>query len=491
MHPHGLLTPGAILALASPFKGVVLSILVIVVIFLIILIMIKRSYRVAEPNEALIITGGGGHGGGNATEGLDFKIVTGRGVLVMPLFQKVRILPLGLHETELVVNCVSTQAIRVDVTAVVVFKIGDGKESIANAARRFLGQEEKMDSQVHKVFAGHLRSIVGGMTVEDIIRQREELTKQTRESASVEMDKLGLLIDSLQIEEIVDSNGYIDNLGKPETARVESAARVAQAEANQTATAREQEADAANAEVQRDTKIKKAGFDAEVQEAQATADQAGPLAKAEAEQGVIQKQTEVATLQAARTEQELQTSTVKPAEAEANATRIRAEAERDASLAGTTAEAAKTKQVGEAEADADKARGLAKAEVLRAQGEAEGAALKARADGLASQADAVMGQQFIDKLPEIVAAVAQPLSAVDHMVVLDGATGLTGTISDIISQGLALWPMFRNSFTATTSSDGKSPSATAAVGSPSDVSTDGAVPAAAGTGDGGGDDARD
>src|SRR5881392_798798 len=168
-------------------------------------------YKVAEPNEALIISGLRAHHRpeGDAA-GLGFKIVVGKGAFYVPGFQKVRRLSLDIHEAELDVQCVTTQGIPVGVKAVVIYKIADDFQSIANAARRFLEQEGQMDTKVHNVFAGHLRSIVGTMTVEDMIRNRDKLTQATRESSAHEMQRLGLTIDSLQIQEIEDRTGYIE-----------------------------------------------------------------------------------------------------------------------------------------------------------------------------------------------------------------------------------------------------------------------------------------
>src|SRR5438034_8230235 len=183
-------------------------------------------YRVAEPSEALIISGWRAHHGpeGDAA-GLGFKIVVGKGAFYIPGLNTVRRLSLDIHEAELDLDCVTTQGIRVGVRAVVIYKIADDYGSIANAARRFLDQEDQMDVKVHNVFAGHLRSIVGTMTVEDLIRNRDALTRATRESSAIEMQRLGLTIDSLQIQEIEDNTGYIDNLGMPEAARVAKDAR--------------------------------------------------------------------------------------------------------------------------------------------------------------------------------------------------------------------------------------------------------------------------
>src|SRR5712691_11217634 len=178
-------------------------------------------YKVAEPNEALIISGYRAHHGpaGDAA-GLGFKIVVGKGAFVMPGLQKVRRLSLDIHEAELDLECVTTQGIHVGVKAVVIYKIADDSQAIANAARLFLEQEEQMEVNVHNVFAGHLRSIVGTMTIEDLIRNRDKLTQATRESSAHEMERLGLTIDSLQLQEIEDTTGYIKNLSAPEAARV-------------------------------------------------------------------------------------------------------------------------------------------------------------------------------------------------------------------------------------------------------------------------------
>jgi flotillin len=208
----------------------------------------------------------------------------------------------------------------------VIYKIADDLQSIANAARRFLDQEEQMDVKVHNVFAGHLRSIVGTMTIEDMIRNRDALTKATRESSATEMQRLGLTIDSLQIQEIEDSHGYIDNLAAPESARVAKDARIAQAAADREATEREQEADALKVAATAHSQIKQAQAKAEAQQAESRAEQAGPLAAATAKQEVVVQETRVAELEAERTEQQLQVEVRKPADAEAYKTRTVAEA---------------------------------------------------------------------------------------------------------------------------------------------------------------------
>src|SRR3954467_12347312 len=252
--------------------------IVILGVLLLGIIIFKAMRRVAEPNEALVISGLRERMPDGVAESLGFKIVTGKGTLVLPGVQTVRRLSLDLREAELAIDCVTHQGIPLGVRGVVIFKVGDDYVSIANSARRFLDQQDQMDHRVHNVFAGHLRAIVGSMTVEEMIRDREKLTQLTRESSGVEMEKLGLIVDSLQIQEIEDPTGYIVNLGRPHAAAVASQARIAQASADREATEREQEAEALKAEARRASSVKQAGYQAEIDQASAQARQAGPLA---------------------------------------------------------------------------------------------------------------------------------------------------------------------------------------------------------------------
>src|SRR5918911_1178774 len=368
-------------------------------------VLFKVCWRVAEPNEALIISGLREHTPSDAVqESLGFKIVTGRGTLVIPAVQTVRRLSLDLREAELGIDCVTHQGIPVGVRGVVIFKVGDDFTSIANAARRFLDQQKDMDQRVHNVFAGHLRAIVGNMTVEDMIRDREKLTQLTREHAGTEMEKLGLIVDSLQIQEIDDPTGYIKNLSRPHAAAIEREARIAQAQADREATEKEQEAEALKAQARRDSQIKQAGFQAEMDQAAALARQAGPLSEATAKQKVVVEETKVAELEANRAEQRLYAEVRKPADARAYEQVTLAKAERDARISSAEANAKeielgaaaesnrvkisaeaeaarirleaaatseRTRLVGQAEGDAIKAKGLAEGEAVKAKGMAE------------------------------------------------------------------------------------------------------------------------
>ena len=422
-------------------------------------LLFKAMWRVAEPNEALNISGLRDNTTVKDTSGdeMGFRIVTGKGTLVLPGVQAVRRLSLDLHAADLQVDCVTHQGIPVHVSGTVIFKIGDDPGSITNAARRFLDQQDKMDSRVHNVFAGHLRSIVGSMTVEDMIRDREQLTGRTRDASGSEMTKLGLIIDSLQIQEIDDPTGYIKNLAMPHTAAVASAARIAQANADREATEREQEANALKAEAQRNAAIKEAGFQAEVDRANAEAAQSGPLAQASARQNVVEQETRTAQLEAAKQQQILVATVIRPAEAKRDAdiataqaaskvAELTAEGQAKRTTLDAEARATATRATGLAEADATRAKGLAEGEAIQARGLAEGAAIKARAEALATNPEAVAMQGLAERWPEVVREAAGAFAHVQNFTVLDGAAGVNRAIMDIASSGMASFEFLRGLF---------------------------------------------
>ena len=397
--------------------GVVVAIIVLIVLF-------KMVWRVAEPNEALIISGLGARSKPiDGVDSLGFKIVTGKGTSVLPGFQVSRRLRLDSRAANLEVNCVTQQGIPVKVRGVVIYKVGDDLVSIANAARRFLEQQASMDGAIHELFTGHLRSIIGNLTVEDLILNRERLTSETRSSAADEMSKLGLVVDSLQIQEIDDETDYIANLGRPHAARVAAAARIAEAERNQEATEREQETERQNAAVIRDTEIKKAEYEGEVKQAEQ-----------QARQEVILKETRNAELEAERTEKRLESEIRKPADARAYEQVKLAEAEREERIAQAQATATEIQLRAEQEAEATRILGEAEADAIRQKGLAEAEAIKARAEALAENTDAVIAQQLAEQWPQIVEAGAGVFGNVDNMVVLNGAEG----IEDMLAKALTL-----------------------------------------------------
>ncbi|GII28350.1 SPFH domain-containing protein [Planotetraspora mira] len=451
----------------------------IIVALVVIVLLFKAVWRVAEPNEAMIISGLGARSRNDLADSLGFKIVTGKGTAVMPGFQTARRLRLDSRVSNLQVSCVTQQGIPVQVRGVVIYKVGDDFASIANSARRFLDQQEFMNSAIHELFTGHLRSIIGNLTVEDLILNRERLTAEVRSSAADEMGKLGLVVDSLQIQEIDDETGYIINLGKPYAAKIAAAARIAQAQRDQEATEAEQIAAAKKAAAIRESQIQQSGYQADVDQAAAKSRQAGPLSEATARQEVVVQETRAAELEAQLAEQRLQSQVRKPADAKAYETVTLSQAERDARIAQAEAEAretelraaaqasqvkqaaaaeaesvrlrgeaaaAATKATGVGEAEAAKARGLAEAEAARARGlaEAESAkarglaeaeAIRARSEALAENQEAVIAQQLAENWPQIVEAGSKAFGNIDHMVVLNGAQGIEEMLAKALTLG--------------------------------------------------------
>jgi flotillin len=438
----------------------------VLVILILAFILFKSMWRIAEPDEALIISAiRKGH-----AEGMGFKIITGSGTIVLPGLVKVRTLSLMAHESEITVPCVSQQKIRLDLRGVVVYKVGDDNRSIANAARRFLDRPaQELESKVMNVFVGHLRAIAGSMTVEEMISDQDKFAAQVRERCTVEMESFGLVIDSFQIQAITSPSNYIENLAVPHQAEVEQNARIARAQADQTAVAQEQTAQGQIAESIRSTEIKKAGFQAEIDRAQKQAAQQGPLAEAQARQAVVEQETLVAQLQAQRTEQQLQVDIRKPADAEAyrqttlaaagrdvrirqaeaaaQEVRLAAEAQAGAVKVQAEAQANATRINGQADGDAIRARGLAEADAIKAKAMAEAQGIESRAAALSQNQEAVIAQQIAQSMPDIVRAAAEPFAHVGQFTVLNGAQGVTSALGDVIQQAGALVGIARRTIT--------------------------------------------
>lgn len=417
-------------------------------------------WRVPAPNEALLISGSK-----RRKDATQFRIVTGHGSFLVPIKQKARVLSLALREAEITEECITNQGIKLHVRAVAAFKVGDDEVSIANAARRFLSEQDKMDVLVGRIFAGHLRSIVGGLTVEEIVRERDRVAQEVKDGSHSEMEKLGIVVDALEIQEIEDSSGYINNLAAPHASAVASQARIAKARADQEASQRELEASAMKSQFERDMAIKQAGFLAETEEANARAAQAGPLAEAHASQQVIQQQTALAQHQAELAAQKLEAEVRRPADAEAYRKRTIAEADRDQARFSTEAEAYRKRTI--AEADRDQARLVAEAEAFRSTtlAEAEATAIKVRADASAhaerttaqGEADAnasraaslregnqelIAANRLIEMLPQIVEAAARGLAGSD-LTILNGAEGVNQMIAGIVGQGMSILDALR------------------------------------------------
>src|SRR5438034_3482819 len=167
------------------------------------------GYRVPAPDQAMLISGGRRWRGGVGV-GAPFRVVVGHGAFVLPFFRKARYLTLAMCEAEVAETCVTRQGISLNVRSVIAFKVGNDDESIVNASRRFLSDQDQMSVLAGRIFAGHLRSIVGSMTVEEIVTERQKLATEVLDGSKEEMGKIGLTVDSLQIQSIDDMKlGYI------------------------------------------------------------------------------------------------------------------------------------------------------------------------------------------------------------------------------------------------------------------------------------------
>jgi flotillin len=396
-------------------------------------------WHVPAPNEALLISGSK-----RRREDTQFRIVTGHGSFVLPIKQKARVLSLALQESEIVEDCITNQGIRLNVRAVAAFKVGDDPASIANAARRFLSEQDRMEILVGRVFAGHLRSIVGGLTVEQIIRERDRVAQEIKDGSHAEMEKLGIVVDALEIQEIEDSSGYISHLAAPHAAAVASQARIAQAHADQQAAEQEQQAAAMKAQFERDLRIKQSGFLAETEEARARAAQAGPLAEARASQEVIEQQTALAQRRADLEAQRLEADVRRPADAEAYKQRTLAEAERDRAKFAAEGEAYRRKTLATAEAEAARIQADAAAYAERATAQARADANRAQAESLAGgNQELIAASRIVEALPAMAAAAAQGIAS-SNLTILNGTEGVSQVVTGLVGQGLSILDTLRN-----------------------------------------------
>jgi flotillin len=395
-----------------------------VVILILILAFVASRYKVAGANEAIIVAGSRGakvrdeRGQSVSTSGdKGVKVVVGGGTIVMPLINRVGRLKLTARQINVQLSdAVTSQGIKVQVQGVATFKIGRDVESLRNAAERFLdAKPEQVDSIVKNVLEGSLRSIVGTLTIEELIRDRQKLLQQVQDAAKGDLATSGLQIDAFTIQSFSDESNYIELLGQQSVSTVTRDARMVKATTDQEAAVREAESMQIKINAGRDVALREAETKTQVAAAQARADQAGPLAQAEAQQEVVRKQTELAQLEADRKEKELLSSTVKPAAAEAQAVIARAEGDKRARIASA-----------EADAETTRLEGGAEAAIVLTKGEAEAKALAMRADAYKQFNEAAIIQTVLAALPDIVRAAAEPMGHIDSLTVMsaDGASDI-------------------------------------------------------------------
>ena len=468
-----------ILLAEIPFTAYVIGGVIAVVIVLFMLLGLWASrYTKVGPNQVLVISGRKRRiidPDGTARD-VGFRIVKGGGRFVWPVYEKVDILSLELLTIDVQTPEVYTsKGVPVKVDGVAQIKVKGDDISIATAAEQFLSKGvDDIKNIAMQTLEGHLRAILGTMTVEEIYQNRDAFAQKVQEVAAGDMANMGLGIVSFTIRDIRDTQGYLDALGKPRIAQVKRDAIIAQAEADRDAQIRSAQANQAGqeakfvadtkvAEAQRNYQSNVAQYQAAVNQQKAQADLAydlqkfktGQLVKAEEVQVQIiekQKQIELQQQEILRRSRELEATVQKPADAErykvetlANAKKFQLETEAAGAASATKATgfagADVVKATGLAEADANKARGLAQAEVIEAQGKATAEAMRVKAESFKQYNEAAVIEMIVRVMPEIAGKISEPLSKMEKMVIINsgngpggGASKLTGDVTTIISQ---------------------------------------------------------
>jgi flotillin len=456
---------------------IVVAVVIALVIFTMIVVVLSRYTKVG-PNQVLVVSGkrhryvdpdGTEHFRG-------FRIVKGGGTFVYPIVEKVDILSLELLTIDVQTPEVYTsKGVPVKVDGVAQIKVKGDDISVATAAEQFLSKStDEIKNVATQTLEGHLRAILGTMTVEDIYQNRDAFASKVQEVAAGDMANMGLTIVSFTIRDIRDGQGYLEALGKPRIAQVKRDAQIAQAEADRDAMIRSAQATQAGqeakfvadtkiAEAQRDYQANVAQYQAAVNQKKAEADLAydlqkfktGQLVKAEEVQVNIiekQKQIELQQQEILRKQRELEAMVQKPADAEryrvetlANAKKFQLEAEAAGAAAAAKAtgfaNADVAKATGLAEAEASKARGLAEAAIIEAQGAATAEAMKLKAESFKQYNEAAVIEMIVRILPDVAGKVSEPLAKTEKMVIINsgngqggGASKVTGDVTQIISQ---------------------------------------------------------
>ncbi|OON71361.1 flotillin family protein [Streptomyces tsukubensis] len=426
----------------------------IVVLLVLIALVVVSRYKVAGPSEAFIITGRRGKKSTDPETGRVFtdnsgqKVVVGGGVFVVPFVQQKFTLELSSRHIPVAVRgAVTLRGVKAHLEGVAIVKVGGTEDSIRAAAQRFLQQQGGIVGFTQEVLSGALRSIVGRMSVEDIIRDRAAFAGQVAEEAEASLSGQGLVLDAFQIQDITTEGSYLEDLGRPEAARAKQEADIAEAVARRASEQARLKAAEEIAVAERTFALKQAEIKAETDEAAARAAAAGPLAEAARRQDVLSEQEKVAQRQAALTDRELDTQVRKPADAARYQAEQEAEARRISQVKEAEADAQRSRLTGEGEkahrgalADAVRLEGDAEAAAIFAKGAAEAEAMQKKADAFARYGDAAVLQMLVEVLPQVVAKASEPLSAVDKMTVIstDGASSLSRTVADNVAQGVEL-----------------------------------------------------
>ncbi len=432
--------------------------------------LFSRNYIKVSPNMVAVISGRKRKLADARVVG--YRMVKGGAALRIPLLEKVEYLSLNVMTIPLEIKRAYTiQGVPVSVKAVANVKIRSDDASLHAAAERFLSMSnEEMHQLIFQTLEGHLRSILGTLTVEEINNDRQSFAQKLTSEAAVDLEKMGLGVDVLTIQEITDEEGYLDALGKKRTAEVKRDATIGEAEAERDAKIKsavalqmgeraKYAAEAEIAQAQRDFMTRQAQYQAEIEAEKARAAQAGPLSEAKARQGVVaeevkvdrtrtQEMIAVQEQEVQRKQKELEATVIKPADADRESAIVRAEAAKQATI--LEAEGRKSAMIALAEAEQEKLRkegfgrasaveaegkaeaakveaiGLAQAKAIEAQGLAEATAILRKAEAWKQFNEAAKLQTVLEKLPAILesstgifGAVAAPLGNIDKVVVID------------------------------------------------------------------------
>ena len=351
---------------------------------------------------------------------------------VLPVIQTIQYLPFTQTTIGFKVTAEDENKINVNVAAVAAVKVGDSDEQVRAAAKRFLGKpntDQAIADSAREALIGSLRSIIGHMTVTDLISDRDALQRNVFDDAKSIMANMGLEIDMLQVSEITDAGGYIESLGVPEQQRVEKDARIARANAEREARDAEVTSRQQIAERERDLSLRQAQLKAEAAEAKAA------LTERELD-STVRKPADAARYQREQEAQASKTEALLRAQADAERTRLDAEAQAQATVARAEAEAKATAARARAEAETIAARGQAEADTIRAAGEAEAKAMSDKADALAKYGEAATRQMLLDKAPEIARALSEPLASVRDLSIIstEGASALPKAVANNVEQ---------------------------------------------------------
>ncbi len=426
------------------FSSTLIAIVGVVVVFVLFGLLIMSRYKVAKPNEALIITGRKGGSSGQ-------RVVMG-GTFVWPVIQQVSYLDLSARRINVAVRgAASKQGILLNADGVAIVRVhAEDEGSIKAVASRYLGRQDAITADITEVLAGALRGIIGKMTVDEILRDREAFAQEVAQVTESTLSAAGLMLDSFQIQDVVDQGGpeggagsYLRDLGRPEAARAAQEAAVAEANSRQISEQKRLAAEQAIALAEREVELQKASIKAETDAAKAKADAAGPLAKAENERLVITQQQLVADEQSKLTDKELDTTVRKPADAEKYRQIAEAEAEREAKILEAEAQARKDELAGEGEktrrialAEATRAEGEANAAAVEVVGSAEASAMSAKAEAYRMYAKAAIVETVVGKLPEIAKELAAPMASIGNMTVVstDGASAVSKNVTSLMTE---------------------------------------------------------